>query len=256
MPRITTFIFTLLVLAGAIAHSQPAATNPSTQPVVNVELPSDSPIRGWFADLANPDAAVRDKAQSLLMGISRNELWGLRHLIEQTRPLAPSQVTALHDIVIQAYLSGDEYEPMTPAQSFLGVRWPNQNFGLFPPPPAETGVSIEERLPGFPAYQALRDGDVIQAVVIAPGTEMEQLRPLQSPENLRGAVSTSPPDKPIILIVLRQGQQIRVTLRLAALPKALSQGDTAVMAFLAPRVQRAEQFWQEQFLPLLRPGVS
>src|SRR2546423_14648796 len=109
MPR-SLFISTVVALSIVAAHAQSAPTTaPSTQS--SAELPADSPIRGWFADLTSPDAAVRDRAQAQLMGISRDDLAGLRALIQQASPPAPSQVAALHDVVIHAFLTGETYEP-------------------------------------------------------------------------------------------------------------------------------------------------
>jgi hypothetical protein len=254
MPRIS-FIYVILAVASALALADaPPTTAPSTQS--SAQLAAGSPIRGWFADLASPDAAVRDRAQTQLMGISRDDLRGLRTVIQQARPLAPSQVAALHDIVIQVFLAGETYEPLG-EQSFLGVRLQDP---MFEPAPGRIGVPIEQRFPGFPAFQMLRDGDMILAVIKDPNAPIQQLPNLQTLTTtvLHEAVSSAPSNRPVELLVLRQGQQIHVNVRLAPLPRELSLArDVAGMnTFLSPRLQRAEQYWQEQFLPLLRPDVS
>src|SRR4051794_30572943 len=110
MPRISLVAIVLAMLC-CFAQAQPA-TAPSTQAAI--ELSPNSPVRAWFAELASPDAVVRDKAQTQLMGMSREELWGLRSLIQRTRPLAPSQVAALHDIVIQVVLANESYDAAVP----------------------------------------------------------------------------------------------------------------------------------------------
>src|SRR5690349_2551524 len=86
----------------AAATTQPAADAPATAPTTApsvVQLPADSPVRGWFADLASPDAAVRDKAQTQLMGMSRQQREGLRLLIARREVTLNLNLTAvLHDI--------------------------------------------------------------------------------------------------------------------------------------------------------------
>jgi len=255
MPRIKTLVAILLLACALALADAPPATAPSTQS--SAELAADSPIRGWFADLASPDANVRDRAQTQLMGISRDDLRGLRIVIQHARPLAPSQVAALHDIVIQAFLAGETYEPLG-EQSFLGVRLQGADaLGLSP---ARIGVPIEQRFAGFPAFQMLRDGDMVLAVIKDPAAPVQQLPNLQTltSQLLHEAVATAPTNRPIELLVLRQGQQVHVSVRLAPLPRELSlaRDDAGMNTFLTPRLQRAEQYWQEQFLPLLRPDVS
>jgi hypothetical protein len=253
MPRIATIIATLTFACVAAAQAPPA-TAPSTQ--ASAELPADSPIRGWFADLASPDATVRDRAQTQLMGISHDDLGGLRTLIEHARPLAPAQVAALHDIVIQVFLAAETYDPVG-EQSFLGVQLDPDGFG---PNVSRMGVPIQQRFPGFPAYQMLRDGDMILAVIKDPNAPVQQLPNLQTftSQLLHEAVATTPTSRPIELLVLRQGQQVHVTVRLAPLPRELTVArDVGGMnTFLSPRLQRAEQYWQEQFVPLVRADVS
>jgi len=255
MPRISLVAIVLAMLC-SFAKAQPA-TAPSTQAVI--ELSPNSPVRAWFAELASPDALVRDKAQTQLMGMSREELWGLRSLIQRTRPLAPSQVAALHDIVIQVVLANESYDAAVPNKGFIGVRWQDNGSTAIGSAPAR-GIALDERLPGFPGYRWLRDGDVIRAVIIAPGTQMEQPRQISDADSLKGAVSSESVDKPLVLVVLRQGQEIRVPIRLSLLPKDLDRNAMndpgPVTAFLASRLQRAEQCWQEQFAPLLRPDLS
>jgi hypothetical protein len=259
MWRSTCIFVVVLASAAALAQDAPPllpTTSPSTQPFVVDNLPADSPIRTWFTELASPDAAVRDKAQTQLMGISRNELGGLRELIADNRPLATAQIAALHDIVTHVFLATETYPLAPDGKSFLGVRWqPADNFSSGP---LSLGVTVEERLPGFPGFQLLREGDMIMGVIISPDTPMEQLRPTPDPMSLQGAVGNAPPNQSILLLVLRQGQRMRISLKLAPKPADLSRdpGDPIIENFLAGRLQRAEQFWQDQFAPLLRQSVS
>jgi hypothetical protein len=239
--------------------TQPAAA-PTTEPVA-VELPADSPVRGWFNDLASPDAMVRDKAQTQLMGMTREQLEGLRLLIaKEETPLKPNQVAALHDIVIHVFLANESYEPAG-RQPFLGVRWPQEPAFM---PYAESpriGVPLEERIPGFPGFQMLRDGDLILSVTIRSPGPLDQWTPHPTPgiQPLVELLRSASLDSPVIMEVLRQGQRMKISVRLAPKPAALVVAQTAdamAESFFAPRLQRAENYWQERFLPLLPQNVS
>ena len=81
---------------------------PSTQPAA--QFAADSPARTWFAQLASMDDAKRDDARTGLMGLTRDDLPSLRALVDESRPLAAAQVAALHEIVLQLFLSGEPYE--------------------------------------------------------------------------------------------------------------------------------------------------
>jgi hypothetical protein len=246
-----TCILVVLLAGASLAQTDPAATEPSAEPPA--VLPTNSPIRSWFADLASPDAAVRDKAQTQLMGISRRDLDALRTLIQASRPLASSQEAALHDIVVHVFLATETYEAAND-QSFLGVRWAAQDEMIGGTEPLATGVSVEERIPGFPGFQMLRQADLILGIIVNADTPMEMLRPTPLKRALQDAVKSAPTDHPIVMLVLRQGQRMRIPVRLAPKPRELAreQADPAVEAFLAARLQRAEQFWQDEFAPLLR----
>lgn len=252
------FLLALIVAAPSLSAQQVPATSPTTQPLI-VELPPDSPIRGWFADLSNPDAAVRDKAVTQLMGMTRGQLESLRLLIQKNRPLSPNQAAALHDIVIHVFLAGEAYES-EPRQPFLGVRWPPPDitFGGMEPP--RLGVPLEERIPGFPGFQFLREGDVVISVGTHPLGPFDQLltRPTPSKGILMEVLASAQPDKPVELEIVRQGQRMRVTVHLAPKPQILANNPqlAVVEAFLAGRLQRAEAYWEERFLPLLPQPIS
>jgi hypothetical protein len=159
-----------------------AASAPATQPA--------GQIRQWFAELADADAARRDAAWQHLMDLHRQDLPALRDIVEQSRPLAPTQVAALHDVVVQAFLTGESYDADW-ENGFLGIMQPefgNESVSVEVPegqeilpklpaepqleqhpgggddaddPHREWGVPVGERLAGFCAYPRLRTGDVV-----------------------------------------------------------------------------------------------
>src|SRR5258708_2183625 len=110
----------VLVFAGLVRAEAPS-TAPSTQPVIS--FAADAPARGWVGDLASPEDAKREEARTNLMGLSREDLPRLRALVEENRPVAAAQAAALHEIVVQIYLSEEPYEQDFPLTGFLGLSW-------------------------------------------------------------------------------------------------------------------------------------
>jgi hypothetical protein len=239
-----------------VAWAAPAApadptTVPATQPTTQTHATVHAPhLRAWFAELADPDADIRAAAFTRLLGLSRADLEGLREVVEQSRPIAPAQAAALHDIVIHVYLSGEEYE-IGAAQGFLGVKSLHQGLEALRlgevPPGDDGGVAIGERLPGFCGFQSLRDGDMILGVV-AP-------RPMQMTSwfEFQRYVLQSQPGQTITFQVLRQGRITEVPIKLSARPAAAADNFDlgAWQELLADRHNRAEALWTGVFKPLL-----
>lgn len=245
-------IFVCVMFCAATAPVEGSATQPATGPATT--LPADSPIRAWFADLASPDGTKRDEAETRLMGLTRDDLPALRSLVEQSRPLSPAQVAALHDIIMQIYLSGEPYDSDSPG-GFLGLRWINA-----PLPMEEArgmGVPVDIRLVGFPSFQMLREGDLILGVLVQPKQPLQQLPNMATPTLplLQAAINQAGANHEVILEVLRQGQVIRVPLRLMPRPK-LPESPDVIESFSAERKQKGEAYWKKEFLPLLYPAMS
>jgi hypothetical protein len=254
----------LVVLSGfALCAGSALADSPTTQPIATtrpaVALAADSPIRAWYADLASPDSVKRDNAQTQLMGITRDELSSLQTLIKENGPPAPAQVAALHDIVVQVYLSEETYTPEVlengKMRGFLGLRWTSQLYNIdnFP----RLGVPVEERLAGFPSFRMLRQSDLITGVYLQPDNPIQQLPNMTTPtlQILQRAVAEAGANRDIVLEVIRQGQVIRVAVRVMPRPKLPNELDV-VEAFANDRQKKGEDYWQKEFVPLLRPDAS
>jgi hypothetical protein len=225
----------VLVFAGSALTAPAPPPAPSTQPG----------IAQWFAGLASPDADLREQSRTNLLGLSRSDLPRLRELIEQNQPLAPAQMAALHDIVIQLYLSGEPYQS-DGQDGFIGLRWHEADeSGL--------GVSVDQRIPGFSGFQMLRDGDLILGVALRPDGAL-QLTPAVNV--LVETIKNASPRRDIQLEVLRQGQRIRVPMHLRPKPTLSDLTDDGIDSYFAQWQKKGEDYWQQQFLPLLRPGVS
>jgi hypothetical protein len=243
-----TLFFLLAALAAAVRAEPAPATAPTTEPTT--QPISDDLIRQWFSDLASPDSTVRDNAQTSLMGLSRDDLSRLRLRVQRDAPLAPAQIAVLHDIVVQVYLSSQTY-PVDANQGFLGLSWPVD----FDRVQLRQGVPVVNRLPGCPAFRWLRDGDLILGITVEPRIALPTSvpRPTPSQQILQEIIEQAGPDRLITLDVLRQGQQIRVSLHLRPRPMVPLQTD---QDFLDRWQHDGEAYWQAQFVPLLQAGIS
>jgi hypothetical protein len=241
----------ILVLITPVARGEAPATRPSTQPAA--EFSADSPARVWFAQLASLDETKRDDARTQLMGLTRDDLPRLRELVVKNRPLVAEQAAALHEIVVHVYLTGEPYSANN-SNGFLGLLWPQEIYD----DSSRLGVAVENRLPGFPSFQLLRDGDLIHGVYVNPDAPLQQLPNLLTPNRgaLTHVVGEAGANSTVVLEVLRQGQMIKVAMRLAAKPILPEMVPAEVEAFFSQRSQKGEKYWQEEFLPLIRPGMS
>jgi hypothetical protein len=234
-----------LVARGGVPTTLPATTQPG------LEFQADSPVRGWFRDLASPDNAKRDEARTQLMGLSREDLPRLKELVEKNQPLVVEQAAALHEIVVHVYLSGETYPQDTSKQGFLGLSWsPKMDEDSL-----RLGVPVENRLPGFPSFQMLRTGDLILGVLLRPDLPPQELPNIRTPSLrvMKQVISAAGANRDVVLEVLRQGQVLRVPLKLDPRPFLLL---TEVDSFSAERLQKGEEYWQQEFVPLLRAGIS
>jgi len=244
-----------------LPQSSASAQSPTTSP--ELELPADSPIRKWFAELADSDAQVRDQASQDLMGISADDLPKLRQLMIETHPLAPDQTAALKDIVTQAYLASQKYDIADNQQTdisgnrdpfFLGLLWPPQTGNEI-----RMGVPVDERIPGFPSYRFLRRGDMIIGIFINPDASLLQYPNMETHNvpTLTAAINGPPRVQDIALQVLRNGQILKVRVKMAPRPlyaDPLNQG--SLHQFIADRAADAERYWNENFAPLLGRHVD
>ncbi len=238
--------------------ADPATTRPLSTTRPADELPAESPIRIWFARLADPDPRVREQAREDLMGISGDDLPKLRQLVIENLPISPNQASALRDVVLQAYLASEKYSIPSGGETdstgtegpfFLGMLWgPDTATDL------RLGVTVDERLPGFPSYRYLRKGDMILGIFMDPTAPLLQLPNMETHDvaSLKGAISAAPRNQNIQLQVLRNGELILVSLKMAPRPSDADQNAVgALKAFTSSRAERADMYWHENFAPLL-----
>jgi hypothetical protein len=241
---------------------------------------SEKDVQRWFGDLAASDAAVRDRAYSAMLGMTRPDLPVLRRIIERARPIAPSQRAPLREIVTHVFLSGEPY-PAEPKAGFLGLLIPtlesvdvhgddkpdDADDADDPAPPpgiinindvigiqlmqvaARTGVPIEYRIPGFCAFRSLREGDVILSIVRPVPRRLGEWGEL-SPTVIRFRAGDT-----VTFEVLRQGKLIEIPIKLDARP--LVANENAWMTEILPaREAAADEYWATHFAPLVEDHAS
>lgn len=239
-----------LLVARWVAPAVAEGPAPTTQPAAD----SESAIKRAFANLASRDATVREEAFTTLLSLPPEELPTLEKAVAQSQPLFPAQVVALRQIVTQVYLSGEPFDG-DPSKGFLGI----QNMQEFPvnfcTSPADmsdsyrVGVVVTTRLPGFASGRGLRDGDIILSILDRPDV------PIRTVEDfMRGIVEMRAGDI-AHLQLLRQGQVITVAIKLGPRPLEAIPGG-AISELLLRRQAKADAYWIEHFVPLLKEGVS
>jgi hypothetical protein len=191
---------------------------------------------------------VRAAAFSKLLGLSRDDLAGLRTVVEAARPVSPAQGAALHDVVIHVYLGGEPFDADRES-GFLGVRSLQPDLdalhlGGEPALGQDGGVPVGERLPGFCGFRGLRGGDVILGIVAPRATRLARWIELQH------YVSRSRPGTTLTFEVLRQGKVIHVPITIDPRPIAAERTEW-IDALLAERAALAQAYWAQTFEPLI-----
>ena len=211
-------------------------------------------VQNYFEQLADSDPAKRDEARTALMGLRRDQLATLRHIVESNQPLAPAQAAALREIVIHVFLAGDPYRQNI-RSGFLGAMLREEEMAPLattpdeaapvPPKDGVVGVVITEAIEGFCANRFLRAGDIILGVI---GSDFY---PTPQSGDLTLRVQDVSPGDPITLQILRQGKVIRVTFKVDARPFAAESGE--MTEFRNERMERAREYWHRVFEPAVDP---
>jgi hypothetical protein len=239
-------------LAACAAAAPGEGKAPATRPAAD-----EATVRAWFADLANRDASVREEARTNLMGLPRHELPLIQRLVEEGRPLVPSQVAVLREIVAQVYLAGEPYET-NGRDGFLGIMMSRANLTDLPGegmPTLATGVVVESRKPGFGGCRMLRDGDVLLGLTDRPEVVFRRTEDLQNAVRLMRAGQT------LKLDVLRHGQVRHVAIVLDPRPAVVEahvaeEGIFKLDEWVNQRMDRFNEYWRRAFAPLLKEDIS
>jgi hypothetical protein len=247
-----------LMLAAGLVFASPSATpaadrGPTTAPTSQPSPQSNvvDRARRLIAQLSANDYDTRAAARIELMGFHRADLGAIREGVRRNLPLLPSQVIVLREIVTHVYLSGDLYVIDPNAGGFLGVSLPNP---MFHPEEQnlltlDRGVPVVDRVPGFPAYRFLQNGDILIALTLN-GERVE----FNDTKELQQAVGSVPAGHTVTFEVLRQGQLVTVPILLSPRPLAvtLSARDALKLdEFNGRRADQSDEVWERDFAPLL-----
>jgi len=241
------------IVAGIACLAKAQSPAPSTDP-------ADAPaiLKKALLQLSDRDPAVRDAAREQLMGMSPTDLPVLRTDVEQAGPLPPGSVQALREVVTHVYLAGENGDRDT-AKGFMGISMvddlqsaysdDDQNDSGLP-----LGVVVQMRLPGFDAYRALRDGDIILAIAI-DGTEAIRVH---STQKIIAIISTLAPGQRVRLEVIRNGRHIGTTLTLNPKPPELDGNQPGISPddYRQAQEDKAHAFWLARFAPVVDPSIS
>jgi hypothetical protein len=247
--RLTLGLMFLGVLVTPIlAAGQSPTTRPATQPGTDV-----ASLKRMIVALEDENYQTREASRVALMGLKRTDLENFQKAVKASLPLEPSQVSVLRDIVTQVYLSGETYTAEEGAAGFLGISLANGNRdedqGLLS---IERGIVVAARVPGFCAFRVLQTGDVILAMTTPTRTEFKS----PDPNDLfMLVVKTVGAGQTIGFEVLRQGQIINVSLTLDPRPAGIGQLGK-IQKFTAIRMEKAEEYWNKEFAPLLSDPVG
>jgi len=193
--------------------------------------------------LGDVDPQVRREARRTLMQLTRSDLPALRQAVAAAGPISPEQAAALEEIVIHVHVSGIEL-PRQP-WGFLGVELAMP--GFMPDGQMveeQSGAVILSRMPGFAAFEALCDGDLVV------GVEQAEELPVRSGTDLRAVISRFRAGDRITLLVVRGGQVERIPVRLSARPAVVDQAP--LLEALAAFVESAERYFDANFAPVIR----
>jgi len=135
---------------------------------------------------------------------------------------------------------------------------------------SSSGVVIARRLRGFPAYRALRDGDIVTGLVdtgdkfaTEPKTDRKSqdaadervslAEPMQ--ERFKRSIRTFNAGKTLTLEILRNGQHMTVQVSLSPLP-AVALQQSAVDDWLEERDTQADKYWDSNFRSIVRDDLA
>jgi hypothetical protein len=245
-------------VCGAIVLSLVLGAAPTTQSTSTTQTSSTNPgfipttqerqkeMVKWFAALSHADPRERDAGRLALLTLEREDLPALHKLIEDSKPLSPSQRAALHDIVMHVYLSGADY--IRSNKGFLGVHLSTSYASVAVEGNEDEtqpmrGAIIVDRVPGFAGYRAFQDGDVVLSIKERPDVT------IQSKEDLQAVVMSAPAGTVLHMQVVRKMREIELTITLDARPEGDVEEETNV------REKEGEDYWQQEFAPIVNGGL-
>jgi S1-C subfamily serine protease len=185
-----------------------------------------------IAQLGSDDPRLRQSALDELMKIKAPDLAKIRDAAISQGPLLPGQVAALREAVTQIYLAAQRYPVDPDYYGFIGLRWS-------PELAHSTPVVVDERIPGFPAYEFLQPGDVILQFTDWPAVQ------LRVPDDFILIARRLSAGDPLRLTVRRDGRPIVITMKFDYFPGEVT--PTNIDAWIQDRARKAEAYWNSEF---------
>jgi hypothetical protein len=206
-------------------------------------------IGSLISQLGSDDAGERQRALGELMKLKIRDLPAIREAAISQSPLLPGQVGALRQAVTQIYLAGQPYLVDPDYYGFIGLRW-SPEFAKASP------IVVDERIPGFPAYQYLRPGDVILQFTDAPQIQ------LRTPDDFMPVAHRMVGGDSFRLTIRRDGRPIVITMTFDYFPiqfYPIELNASKFDAWIQDRQQKAEEYWKSEFCaidPALAPMAT
>jgi hypothetical protein len=238
--------------------------------------PADDELRSMIARLGAEKPVTRDAAKTDLLGLPGESLEDIRRLVTTGNPPVPAVATGLHDVVIHLFLKRQGYRVASPVKGqpveFVAGLPQLANDPNETDEPGRLGYTINEVLPGFPAYQYLRPGDLVIGIYVIPlmnslgepNTETHSL--IQFRQGVQQVLARNkPPEIPkLTMQLIRGGRSMRITVPMALKPADIDTDPVSATdpdpratwtAFAAARALQAERYWHTQFaVPLKLAG--
>jgi len=251
----TFFAYTLIVF---LMTAGMASITIAESPAPATDVPSaPAKLKDALTQLSDQDPTVREAAREQLMTMSPTDLPALRAAVQQLLPLPPGDAQALREIVMQVYLAGDNAEGATQSMGFMGISMVNDELSVYPDddesdPGTPIGVLVAMRLPGFDAYRALRDGDIILSLSV---DGIAAIR-IHYSQQIMQTIGILPPGQHVRLQVIRNGKRINTTVTLNPRPRELPEGAGDPQEYRNARMAKAQAFWADRFARIVDQSTS
>ncbi len=238
---------------GPVPATEPApAIHAAGDPVGPPTVTREQILRN-VNDLNDLSSDRREAAYQSLLNLGPGDLANLTSIASELSPLTIEQSDVVRDVAIHLYLStvGYDAEPPTSVdkQSCMGITLGQENETT----PLEDGkavpaIAVIGRVPGFPAYAALHDGDQIIAVRTPSGAA--------GVADFRDFISSSVPGTVVTVIVMREGKLTPVQVRLRPRPFGYSGPVQGPGSWMTTWKQLGQDWWDRDVVPKLTHPVG
>ena len=217
-----------------------------------------SSLASRLLKIEEADGDVREAARRDLLSTTVSELPELREALESLaaqRKASPSIIRLAYDATVHAHVReaklrflAEQPANQRSGEPFLGILLGGDVTSNTPGNPS--GVAVRSTNPGFVAYEALEEGDLLLAIRTPRGLER-----LSHFGDLQSAFYGLSPGDQIEFLVMRGGAVVRVPLRLDERPEPRSSNPNQQRwEMVAAEARRAAAvYWEEQIAPVLPP---